>query len=64
MLMSDIKTEKNLKFALALFTVIAIMFVVFGLLVYFGPSAIFELFRGIMTAIALNLISSIHGILR
>jgi hypothetical protein len=62
--MGSILTGKSLMMVVAVVTVAAIMLLVFALLIYFGPSAIFDLFRGIMTAIALNLISSIHGILR
>jgi hypothetical protein len=62
--MGSILTDKSLMMVVAVVTIAVLMFLVFALLIYFGPSAIFDLFRGIMTAIALNLISSIHGILR
>ena len=44
--------------------VIVIMLVVFGLLVNFGPEGTFALFQGIMTSIALYLITQLHAILR
>ena len=62
--MANVLQEHSLSMIVAIVVILALMFLVFGLLIYFGPSAIFDLFKGIMTAIALNLISSIHGILR
>jgi len=44
--------------------VIVVMLVVFGLLVNFGPEGTFALFQGIMTSIAMYLITQLHAILR
>ena len=44
--------------------ILVIMFVVFAVLSGLGPGGIFDLFQGIMAAIAMYLVSQLHVILR
>ncbi|MEM5814197.1 MAG: hypothetical protein QXD77_00045 [Candidatus Aenigmatarchaeota archaeon] len=44
--------------------IIALMLAVFALLINFGPEGTFSLFQGIMSMIAMYLVSQLHAIVR
>jgi hypothetical protein len=62
--MAERMSGESMWMIITIVLILVIMFVVFALLSGLGPGGIFDLFQGIMSAIAMYLVSQLHVILR